>query len=247
MGSEVGSGDLERGASSNIGEEGTGVDTATSTPLPSQPSVPAVVHAFHALKEKCSLKIEVFSKVKDRFQFPEGTRARLPRKDEKACAFTHGEVCFYEAAFSCGLRFPVHPFIMKLLHYLNLAPGQLMPNSWRIVISCMVIWTTIADGDMLMVNEFVHLYRLKESKEFGYYEFVPWDRKSRFIVDLPSSFRYWKSIYFFVSSDGWETLSDDFWGDVPRLLCRWETPLLGTFAPQEMLPFPFFFYTGHYS
>ena len=136
---------------------------------------------------------------------------------------------------------------MKLLHYLNLAPGQLMPNSWRIVISCMIIWTTITDGDMLMVNEFVHLYRLKESKEFGYYEFVPWDRKSRFVVDLPSSFRYWKSIYFFVSSDGWETLSDDFWGDVPRLLCRWETPLLGAFAPQEMLPFPFFFYTGHYS
>ena len=92
-----------------------------------------------------------------------------------------------------------------------------------------------------MVNEFVHLYRLKESKEFGYYEFVPWDRKSRFVVDLPSSFRYWKSIYFFVSSDGWETLSDDFWGDVPRLLCRWETPLLGAFAPQEMLPFPSLF------
>ena len=39
-----------------------------------------------------------------------------------------------------------------------------------------------------------------------------------------------------------------FGGDVPRLLCRWETPLLGAFAPQEMLPFPslFFFYTGHY-
>ena len=88
-----------------------------------------------------------------------------------------------------------------------------------------------------MVNEFVHLYRLKESKEFGYYEFVPWDRKSRFVIDLPSSFRYWKSIYFFVSGDGWETLSDDFWGDVPRLLRRWETSLLGVFALQEMLPF----------
>ena len=139
MGFEVGSGDLERGASSNIGGEGTRVDTANSAPSSSQPFVPTVVRAFHALKEKCSLKIEVFSKFKDRFHFPKGTRARLPRKDEKACAFAHGEVCFYEAAFSCGLRFPVHPFIMKLLHHLNLAPGQLMPNSWRIVISCMVI------------------------------------------------------------------------------------------------------------
>ena len=101
---------------------------------------------------------------------------------------------------------------------------------------------TIADGDMLTVNEFVHLYRLKESKEFGYYEFVPWDRKSRLVADLPLSFRYWKSRYFFVSGDGWETLSDDFWGNVPRLLRRWETPLLGVFTPQEMLPFPSLFY-----
>ena len=143
MGSKAGSGDLERGASSNVGEEGTGVDIATSTPSSSQPPALAVARPFHALKEKCSLKIEAFSKFKDRFQFPEGTKARLPRKGEKACAFAHGEVCFYEAAFSCGLRFPIHQFIMELLHYLNLAPGQLMPNSWRIVISCMVIWTTI--------------------------------------------------------------------------------------------------------
>ena len=194
MGFEEGLGDLERGSSSNVGEEGAGVDTAISVPshapLSSHSPAPAIAHPFHALKEKCSLKIEVFSKFKDRFQFPEGTKAHLPRKGEKACAFAHGEVCFYEATFSCGLRFPIHPFIMELLHHLNLAPGQLMPNSWRIVVSCMVIWTTIADGDMTTINEFVHLYRLKESKEFGYYEFVPWNRKSCQIVDLSSSFRY---------------------------------------------------------
>ena len=83
---------------------------------------------------------------------------------------------------------------------------------------------------MITLNEFNHLYRLKESKEFGYYEFVPWDRSSRLVVDLPSSFYYWKSRYFFVSGDGWETLSDDFWGNVPRLLRRWETPHIGVFA-----------------
>ena len=65
-----------------------------------------------------------------------------------------------------------------------------MLNSWRIIISCMLIWMTIADRDMITLNEFAHLYRLKESKEFGYYELVPWDRKSRLVVDLPPSFRY---------------------------------------------------------
>ena len=47
MGSDVGSGDLEREASSNLGGEGTGADTATSTPSSS-----AGVRTFHALKEK---------------------------------------------------------------------------------------------------------------------------------------------------------------------------------------------------
>ena len=88
----------------------------------------------------------------------------------------------------------------------------------------MVIWMTITNRDMITLNEFVHLFCLKVSKEIGYYELIPWDRRSRLVVNLSSSFRYWKSRYFFVSGDGWETLSNDFWGDVPRSLRRWETP-----------------------
>ena len=71
MGFEVGSGDLERGSSSNVGGEGARVDTATfvpsHAPSSSHPPAPAIACPFHALKEKCSLKIEVFSKFRDRF------------------------------------------------------------------------------------------------------------------------------------------------------------------------------------
>ena len=173
MGSEIRSSDLETGLSSNAGTAETDIDTATSIPTSSHPSVSPPPRSFHALKEKCSLNEETLGRFRDRFQFREETRIRLPRSGEKSCAFAHGEVCFYEATFLCGLRFPIHPFIMDLLHYLNIAPRQLMPNSWRIVISCMVIWTIIADKDMITLNEFIHLYRLKESKEFGYYKLVP--------------------------------------------------------------------------
>ena len=187
-------GDLETGLSSSAGMAEAETDTATSMPSSvsssSYPFVSNTSRPFHALKEKCSLKGDTFKRFRDKFQFLEETRVHSPRKGEKSCAFTHGEVCFYEAAFLCGLRFPVHPFIMELLHHLNIAPRQLMPNSWRIVISCMVIWTIIADEDMITLNEFVYLNCLKESKEFGYYELVPWDRRSQLIVDLPSSFHY---------------------------------------------------------
>ena len=82
-------------------------------------------------------------------------------------------MCFYEAALLSGLRFPIHPFIMELLNHFNIAPGQLMPNLWRIVVSCIEIWLESMEGDMIRVDKLAYLYRLKESKEYEYYKFVP--------------------------------------------------------------------------
>ena len=82
----------------------------------------------------------------------------------------------------------------------------------------MEIWLATIEGDMIKVDEFTYLYRLKETKEYGYYELVPWVRDARIVRGLPSSFRYWKSRFLFVSRDDWETISDEIWGEVPRLL-----------------------------
>ena len=101
-----------------------------------------------------------------------------------------------------------------------------MPNSWRIVVNCMEIWLA-AIGDMIKVGELVHVYRLKRSKEYGYYELMPWGRKTRIVKGLPSSFRYWKSRFFFVFGDDFETPSSRDWGDISRLLRRWGTSTLG--------------------
>ena len=85
-------------------------------------------------------------------------------------------MCFYEVAFLSGLRFPIHPFIMELLNHFS-----------------MEIWLAATDEDMIKVDELVHLYHLKESKEYGYYELVPWVWEARIVRDLPLLFRYWKS------------------------------------------------------
>ena len=84
----------------------------------------------------------------------------------------------------------------------------------------MEIWPAATDGDMIKVDELVYLYCLKESKEYGYYKLVPWVQEARIVKDLPSSFRYWKSRFFFVFEVDFETLSGKVWGDVPRLLHR---------------------------
>ena len=96
-----------------------------------------------------------------------------------------------------------------------------------IVVSCMGIWLATNDRDMLKVDELIYLYRLKESKEHGYYELVPWERRTRIIKGLHSSFRYWKSRFFFVSGDDFETPSSEVWGELLRLHHQWGTPTLG--------------------
>ena len=160
--SEVRSSELNTGLSSS-GEPMEG-DTVVSTPRE--------VRAFYALKEAYELDPDTMGRFRDRFQFSERVRVRWPNDEDRACHFFPSEVCFYEVAFTCGLRIPFHPFIMELLDHFGIAPGQLMPNSWRIVVNCMEIWLA-AIGDMIKVGELVHMYRLKGSKEYGYYELVP--------------------------------------------------------------------------
>ena len=177
--SEVRSSELDTGLSSS-GEPTEG-DTAVSTPRE--------VRAFYAFEEVCGLDADTVARFKDIFQFPERVRVRQPNNEDRACHFFPSEICFYEAAFSCGLRFPVRPFIIELLDHFGIAPRQLMPNSWRIVVNCMEIWLT-AIGDMIKVGELVHTYRLKGSKEYRYYKLMPWGRKTRIVKGLLSSFKY---------------------------------------------------------
>lgn len=150
IGFEVRFSELETGLSSSdnpveLEHNTTALVSSSSKPSSSKTST----RAFHALEEECTLDKDTVARFRDRFQFPEETGICLPRLGEKACAFAHSEVCFYEVAFLSGLRFFVHPFMHKLFHHLNVAPAKLMLNSWPIVISCMEIWMIIIEGDMI--------------------------------------------------------------------------------------------------
>lgn len=110
--------ELETRLSSNAKSLTKVVDIAVLK-LPSSSSSPPL----HALSETCSLKESHLTGFRKRFQFPKGTCICLPRSSEKACSFAQEEVCFYEANFLCGLHFPVHPFIMQLLHNFQIDCG----------------------------------------------------------------------------------------------------------------------------
>jgi hypothetical protein len=89
---------------------------------------------------------ERLKKYRDRYQIPEDVVLRIPDPDERACSSKYDDVAFYEADFNAGLRFPLQSFMRELLDRLNLSPGQLAPNAWRTVISCMVLWRVCSKG-----------------------------------------------------------------------------------------------------
>ena len=109
--SEVRSNELDIGLSSS-GKPVEG-NTAISTPRE--------VRVFYALEEVCGLDAKTVARFKDRFQFLARVCVRRPSDEDRACHFFLGEICFYEAAFSCGLRVPIHPFIMELLDHFGIA------------------------------------------------------------------------------------------------------------------------------
>ena len=89
------------------------------------------------------------------------------------------------------------------------------------------MWMSANEGDIVRVEEFLHLYHLGRSKLLGYWEFKPWDKKSRLVFDYPSSLREWKTNFFFMLGDGWETTLSENSKDAPKLLHRWGTPVSG--------------------
>lgn len=112
---DVRSSELETGLSSNAKSLSKVVDIATLKLLSSSSS-----HPLQALFETCFMKEKHLKGFRKRIQFPKGTSIRWPRLSKKAYNFAHGEECFYEANFLCGLHFPIHPFVMQLLHNVQL-------------------------------------------------------------------------------------------------------------------------------
>ena len=115
------------------------------------------------------------------------------------------EVCLYEAMFKAGFRLPFLLVARELLGYLNLAPHQLVPNTWRVLHSCMVLWPlALGKQHQLTIREFLYLHRVH--KNLGGPEVFNVQTRQGKLIQLEtkySSNRGWK-IHFFFTLGQWE-------------------------------------------
>ena len=71
-------------------------------------------------------------------------------------------ICFFEAAFENGLRFPLHPFLKCVLQHFNVCLAQLSPNFWGVLVGLLVVFRDKGLGDPSLAL-FLDLFSVKES------------------------------------------------------------------------------------
>ena len=103
-------------------------------------------------------------------------------------------VCFFEVAIENSLRFPLHPFIKRVLHHFN-CPSQLSPNLWGVPIGLLVVFRDKGLG-VPSIALLLDLFSVKEAAE-GFLYLSKRSSALLIILDLPSSQKYWKERYSF--------------------------------------------------
>jgi hypothetical protein len=204
-------------------EVSSGAVPSTSSSRPP----PRVDRSWKAMSYFSKFNEDDIDRLRRRYQIPDDVVIRIPDSDERACCPKYeGDVAFYEADLRAGLRFPIQPFVRELLDFLSLAPGQVNPNGWRTIISCMVMWRVSSNGEEdLTVDEFLFCYEpVQIALSRGFWTFKNRDVNSRVVQGLPSSDRIWKDGYFFVCGDNWERLPQEGPNDFVRVRRFWGTP-----------------------
>ena len=111
-------------------------------------------------------------------------------------------VCFCEVAFENGLRFPLHPFIERVLQHFNVCHSQLSSNFWGVLVGLLVFFRDRGLG-VPSIALLLDFFSVKEAAE-GFLYISKRSNAKLIISDLSSSHKYWKERYFFVSDYHWE-------------------------------------------
>ena len=111
-------------------------------------------------------------------------------------------VCFFEAAFEKGLRFPLHPFIKNVLQHFNVCPSHISPIFLGVLVGLLVIFRDKGLG-VPSITLLLDFFSVKEAAE-GFLYISKLSSARLIISDLLSSYKHWKERYFFIGGRNWK-------------------------------------------
>ncbi|KAI8547190.1 hypothetical protein RHMOL_Rhmol07G0175900 [Rhododendron molle] len=168
----------------------------SSSVKPSSPSAPSSrgphrIPAFSASAIPSTITNEELAILRVRYSIPSSVSLQKPSGTEWACSFSENETCLYVGALEGGLRLPFPTVVRDVLSFLGLAPGQIVPNSWRLLIGCAALWGAMSDGQISLTNgPFLNQFSVKEAPGgFGWYYFAKRAGEGELVTELPSATR----------------------------------------------------------
>ncbi|KAK3192933.1 hypothetical protein Dsin_024243 [Dipteronia sinensis] len=130
------------------------------------------------------------------YGIPNHVVLRATKEHERADWDIPGWICFYKYNLRQGFRFPVPSLARRLLVYYDIAPDQLMPNSWRILISLTVLREKYSL--QFEMGSLIHNNYLKEHvHEKCRYMLILRSNVTQLINDITTNDRRWKDMFFF--------------------------------------------------
>ncbi|CAM0913030.1 unnamed protein product [Alopecurus aequalis] len=112
-----------------------------------------------------------------------------------------GSVCVYVDLLDAGMRLPLHPFYGAVLSHFGIAPGQLVPNSWRVLAGFVVLSHFAGEAPSLAVFRYFFALCPNGVGQNKLYSFRGKDAVRLLFGRLNGAYvKWWKEEFFFLSS-----------------------------------------------
>ncbi|KAL2462355.1 Plus3 domain-containing protein [Abeliophyllum distichum] len=143
------------------------------------------------------------------YRIPDDIEFVVPGPDDRADDPPLGTVALNQAILAAGLRLPFPRVVRKFLREWGIAPTQLCPNGWRILVGLLVLWDQLG-FPRPSIGDFYSLYSFKsDGKRSGWwYASVKARTGGSVVTQTPDSIKNWKKFWFFVRGP-WQFAEDD--------------------------------------
>ncbi|KAL5567410.1 hypothetical protein UlMin_030574 [Ulmus minor] len=134
------------------------------------------------------------------YGIPLSVEIRVPTAHERVDWVVPGWVAIYELMLKDGMRFPIPKLLRDVCDHYEIAPSQLMPNAWRVLMSIESL--IVRHGVDCELGEVLFSYYLKEhDKDKGRFKLIARVGRAPIVTCLRTNDRGWKDRFIFVRGD----------------------------------------------